>query len=115
MTRRQVEAGRRMVGIKILGDRLPAQAGLMVEHMWQVYILKSYAKEWYYVGSTNRINQRIKEHNSGKTISTKAYRPLYIIFKKEFVSEKEARNYERLLKDKRIEKEKIIKLFKNKK
>jgi putative endonuclease len=83
----------------------------MVGQMWYVYILKSSIKRWYYVGSTNRFDQRIKEHNLGKVLSTKAYKPLQLIFKREFGLEKEARNYERLLKDKRIEKERIIRLF----
>ncbi len=81
--------------------------------MWYTYILKSSVKKWYYVGSTNRIDQRLKEHNLGKVLSTKFYRPLNLIFKREFKNESEARNYERLLKDKRIEKERIIKLFEN--
>lgn len=82
--------------------------------MWYIYILKSSIKKWYYVGSTNRINQRIEEHNTGKVLSTRFYRPFQLIFKKEFNSEKKARSYERLLKDKRIEKEKIIRDFENK-
>jgi putative endonuclease len=79
--------------------------------MWYVYILKSLIKRWYYVGSTNRLDQRTKEHNLGKVSSTKAYKPFKLIFKKEFNLESEARNYERFIKDKRVEKEKIIKLF----
>jgi len=79
-----------------LGDRLPAQAGLTVGHMWYVYMLKSSIKKWYYVGSTNRLSTRFKEHNEGRVLSTKAYRPFHLIFKKEFSSEKEARSYERL-------------------
>lgn len=79
--------------------------------MWYVYILKSAIKKWYYVGSTNRMAKRIKEHNSGNVLSSKPFRPFFLIFKKHFKLEKEARNYERLLKDKRIEKEKIIKEF----
>jgi putative endonuclease len=86
----------------------------MVGLMWYVYILKSSIKRWYYVGSTNRLDQRIKEHNAGKVLSTKFYKPLQLIFKKEFDLESEARSYERLLKDKRIEKEKIIRLFESK-
>lgn len=81
--------------------------------MWHVYVLKSSIKRWYYVGSTNRLDQRIKEHNLGKVLSTKFYKPFQFIYKKEFVKESEARGHERLLKDKRIEKEKIIKLFEN--
>ena len=79
--------------------------------MWYVYILKSSIKRWYYVGSTNRLDQRLKEHNMGKVLSTKAYKPFELFFKKEFKSEGEARSYERLLKDKRIEKERIIRSF----
>jgi len=82
--------------------------------MWNVYIIKSSIKRWYYVGSTNRIDQRLKEHNLGKVLSTKFYKPFDLIFNKNFNSEKEARNYEKLLKDKRIEKERIISLFENK-
>ena len=75
---------------------------------WFVYILKSESYKWYYVGSTNRLNTRLSEHNSGKVLSTKSRKPFKIVFTKKFASEKEARAYERLLKDKRIEKEKII-------
>jgi putative endonuclease len=82
--------------------------------MWNVYIIKSKAKKWYYVGSTNRLLERLNEHNKGKVKSTRHYLPFEIVFTKEFDLEKEARKYERLLKDKRIEKEKIIKSVENK-
>ena len=94
-----------------MGDHLPAQAGLTVGQrliMWYVYIIKSFNKNWYYVGSTNSIERRIIEHNNKKVISTKAYVPIKLVWEKEFQIEKDARLYERLLKDKRIEKEKII-------
>ena len=81
--------------------------------MWYTYIIKSRIKKWYYVGSTNRLQERLKEHNAGKVKSTKRYLLFDVVFTKEFESEKEARNYERLLKDKRIEKEKIIRLIEN--
>ncbi len=81
--------------------------------MWNVYIIKSVNKKWYYVGSTNRLNKRIKEHNNSLVASTKRYAPLDIVFTKEFVSEKDARAYERKLKDKRIEKETIIREIEN--
>jgi len=76
--------------------------------MWYVYILKSENKRWYYVGSTNRLTERLKEHNFGKVKSTKRFLPLRIVFTKNFEKEKEARSYEKLVKDRRIEKEKII-------
>ena len=77
--------------------------------MWFVYIIKSSIKDWYYVGSTNSLERRLKEHNSGKCSSTKFYRPLDLVYKKEFDAEQDTRAYEKLLKTKRIEKEKIIK------
>ena len=82
--------------------------------MWQVYILKSQLKKWYYVGSTNSLTKRFFEHENGKVRSTKGYRPLIIVFMKEFNLESEARKYEKILKDKRVEKEKIIQLIENK-
>lgn len=66
-------------------------------------------KRWYYVGSTNRLKERFIEHNKGKVKSTKSYLPLDLVFNKEFVTEEEARAYERRVKDRRIEKEQIIK------
>ena len=82
--------------------------------MWNVYIIKSKNRRWYYIGSTNRLLERISEHNSGKVVSTKNYVPLDLVYTKEFDSEKEARSYERMLKDKRIEKEKIIREIESK-
>jgi putative endonuclease len=82
--------------------------------MWNVYIIKSSVKKWYYVGSTNRLDIRMKEHNAGKVTSSKSYKPFDLIFKKEFDLETDARNYERFLKDNRIEKEKIVKEFESK-
>ncbi|MFH1427638.1 MAG: GIY-YIG nuclease family protein [Patescibacteria group bacterium] len=82
--------------------------------MWKVYIIKSSIKRWYYVGSTNRLEERIWEHNTGKVKSTKHYKPYILIFVKEFKAETDARAYERKLKDCRIEKEKIIKQYEKK-
>lgn len=76
--------------------------------MWFVYLLKSEVKNWHYIGSTNSLERRLREHNSGWVQATKAYAPLRLIFSKEFNDEKSAREYERLVKDKRIEKEKLI-------
>jgi putative endonuclease len=76
--------------------------------MWFVYIIRSSKKRWYYVGSTNRLSERVREHNLGKVRSTKSFTPLELVFSQEFETEEDARAYERKLKDKRIEKEKII-------
>jgi len=81
--------------------------------MWFVYIIKSLGKEWYYVGSTNRLEKRLEEHNKGLARSSKPYRPFKLVFKKSFESEAESRSYEQKLKDCRIEKERIIRGLKN--
>ncbi len=76
--------------------------------MWWVYILKSSVKQWYYVGSTNRLDERVAEHNARKVKSTKGYAPLKLVYKTELSDEKAARDFEKRLKDKRIEKEALI-------
>lgn len=81
--------------------------------MWCVYILKSLSKNWYYVGSTNRLETRVHEHNQGYVRSTKAYIPLKTVYSRKFESEMEARSYEKKLKQKRIEKEKILRSLEN--
>lgn len=80
---------------------------------WHVYFLKSSRDKWYYVGSTNRLEQRVIEHNSGKVNSTKKHIPLNLVHSIIFTNEKEAREYERKVKDMRIEKERIIKEIEN--
>ena len=103
-----------VVGL-ILGNRLPAQAGLMVGHkMWYVYIIKSAVKRWYYVGSTNRPEERLREHNTGRVQSTKAYIPFEVSYLINFDTEEEARKYERRLKDCRRDKEAIIRSIESK-
>ena len=68
--------------------------------MWYVYILKSRKyKNYIYIGLTNNIKRRLKEHNSYLSkLSTASYRPLeleaYIGVKKAWL----ARNLEKYLK-----------------
>lgn len=81
--------------------------------MWYVYVLKSTKSKWYYVGSTSGIERRLNEHNLGKVRSTKSKLPLILVYKESFDSEKEARSFERKLKDKRREKEELIRRIEN--
>ena len=69
-----------------------------VINMYFVYILQSEKNGRYYIGSTNNLERRILEHNSGKTKSLKYLRPLKIVFKKDFKEEYEARQIENKLK-----------------
>ena len=58
--------------------------------LYKVYIIKSIVKERYYIGQTNDLEKRLKEHNSGKTRSTKAYSPWEIVYCEEYESRSEA-------------------------
>ena len=44
------------------------------------------------------LGRRLKEHNTGKTFSTKGYRPWVLVFVEEYMSRAEARNREKYLK-----------------
>jgi len=43
-----------------------------------VYILQSKKNNRFYIGSTNSLERRLKQHNEGLVISTKNIRPLEI-------------------------------------
>ncbi|MGD8306005.1 MAG: GIY-YIG nuclease family protein [Ignavibacteria bacterium] len=66
--------------------------------MWYVYILKSLAKNFLYVGSTNNIERRLKEHNSGEVKSTKPYLPLKLAAYIAVENEMKARKLEKYFK-----------------
>ncbi len=43
--------------------------------MWFVYIIKSKSHDFRYLGSTNDLRRRFREHNDGESQSTKAFAP----------------------------------------
>lgn len=51
-----------------------------------VYVLWSEKFSRKYVGMAENTESRLKEHNSGKTISTKAFIPWEIVYKEEFIT-----------------------------
>jgi putative endonuclease len=55
-----------------------------------VYILESEIDGRLYKGQTSDIDKRIKEHNSGKTKSTKGYKPWKLVYFEEFATREEA-------------------------
>jgi len=67
-------------------------------NMDYVYILKSEKNGRYYIGSTNNLERRLSEHNSGKTKSLKYLYPLRLVFEKACESRIEARKIESKLK-----------------
>lgn len=78
-----------MVDLVALGDR---------DTMIYVYVIKSKHKKFRYVGITSSITRRIKEHNSGKNLSTKPYAPFDFQIKEKYDTYAEARNREVFLK-----------------
>ena len=79
--------------------------------MAYVYFLKSLKNGRYYIGSTNDLKRRIKEHHDGNSKYTKFTRPFELVFSQEFSSLLEARRIEHKLKSfkSRVVIEKIIK------
>ena len=64
----------------------------------EVYILLC-SNSRFYIGSTNDLERRIREHNRGKTASTKHILPVQLVFRQEFESLTKARQIERKLKN----------------
>jgi len=59
-----------------------------------MYILKSEKTDSYYIGSSQDLENRVEEHNSGKSVSTKGKRPWLLVYSESFVSLSEARQRE---------------------
>jgi putative endonuclease len=66
--------------------------------MFYVYVLKSIKDDKCYIGSTNDLKRRLKEHNQGLVISTKPRKPFKLIYYEAYLSEKDARKRESSLK-----------------
>jgi len=63
-----------------------------------VYILRSIAKNKFYIGSSEDLVNRLQYHNSGKVKSTKAYKPWKIIYTENFDNKSEALKREKQIK-----------------
>ena len=67
-------------------------------NMYYVYVLQSKKDRNLYIGHTENIDRRLRDHNNGKVKSTQKRRPFELIRKEEFSSRSEARWRERSLK-----------------
>lgn len=81
-----------------MAELAPACAGREWQIMFFVYIVKSLIKKWYYVGYSDNIERRLKEHNNGHVKSTKAYKQYELVFVQLVNSSDEARDLEKYLK-----------------
>ncbi|MDP3947469.1 MAG: GIY-YIG nuclease family protein [bacterium] len=66
--------------------------------MYYVYILKSGKDGNLYIGSTNNIERRIREHNAGRVPSTKSRTPFALVYYEAYRAEQDARHRENNLK-----------------
>ena len=66
--------------------------------MYYVYLIKSKQDSNLYIGSTNDLKRRLREHNEGKVFSTKSRIPFEIIYYEAYKNEKDARIRESMLK-----------------
>jgi len=66
--------------------------------MHYTYILKSLIRKKTYVGYTDNITKRFNDHNKGKSIYTKRYKPWKIIHLEKFINEEEAIKKEKYFK-----------------
>ncbi|MEC4003073.1 GIY-YIG nuclease family protein [Flavobacterium sp. SUN052] len=55
-----------------------------------VYVLESEIDGRLYKGQTSNIENRLKEHNSGKTRSTKGFIPWKLVYFEKFITREEA-------------------------
>ena len=66
--------------------------------MYIVYVIKSEERNYTYIGLTNNLNRRFREHNEGKNKTTKPYRPFTLVLSEQFETRPEAREREKYLK-----------------
>ena len=66
--------------------------------MFYTYVMKSTKDNDLYIGSTNDLRRRLKEHNSGSVRSTRSRITFELIYYEAYRSEKDARAREQNLK-----------------
>lgn len=67
--------------------------------MYHVYLIKSEQdSDKKYIGITEDLDKRLKEHNEGKSIHTSKYRPWKLIVSVKFFDKYKAYDFEKYLK-----------------
>jgi len=67
-------------------------------YVYNVYILKSNKDDNLYIGYTNDLRRRLKEHNTSFSKATKSRLPLKLVYYEAYLSEKDAKERELKLK-----------------
>lgn len=63
-----------------------------------MYILQSVRTKQLYIGRTQNVIRRLREHNSGHTFTTAKYAPWVLIYFEGYFSEEDAKHREETLK-----------------
>ena len=66
--------------------------------MFFVYILEAQESKRFYIGQTNNLAKRIKRHNQGRNLSTRAFIPWNLKWWKDYQTRAEAVRVEKILK-----------------
>ena len=70
----------------------------MFETKFYVYVCISLKDNRLYVGSTNNLERRLREHEAGEVSSTKHRQPFKLLYYEVYENEKDARMREKYLK-----------------
>ena len=68
------------------------------KEMYYVYALSSLTRKYIYVGLTNSLERRVKQHQNGREQTTAPYRPFRLIHAELYATRKTAREREKYLK-----------------
>ena len=74
---------RRSLGHRLKAGSRHRREKAYIVNMFYVYVIQSIPKGRYYIGSTKKVDARLKSHNSGANRSTKPYRPWRIVHTEE--------------------------------
>ena len=66
--------------------------------MFYVYVLKSEKDHELYIGSTNDLRRRLREHQAGSSFSTSFRKPFALVYYEAYRNEQDARTREQKLK-----------------
>ncbi len=69
-----------------------------MDEAYTVYVLRSEHNGWFYIGMTNDVDRRLREHNGGHNRSTKGKGPFVLVHAESFATRAEARSREKKLK-----------------
>ena len=72
--------------------------GVIIEHVYYLYVLKGSSNPSYYIGCTDDLRARFASHNRGGNTSTRRGRPWQLIYYEAFLRMDCAQQRERILK-----------------